>query len=652
MLPIVRPNRVVENRDLDSRGEILSAHIGSSPVDDDSAAIRSVLLIFLVAYAVHGVLVVFSYRHLYGDAAWYLVRMLSEGRVTQFYLDFSREFYYSRFLSYWLTQLPTVAALQLGITNVAVLSFIYGATLFSWKLFSLAVCYWLLPKRDKAFVVFPLLGVVSGTINSEIYLVSEVHISAAFIWPLLIAVIWLPTPLTRARAICIAVAIAITSFLYESVALLLLAPLAVLLWRLRRHDLGRGGLANAHILIATLATGIVMNWAAILFPRDPANKSAFGKGISLLLHDALRGIGHLHAGPAVSIAFFFIATAVMLMAGRIRKTAAGLGAGCLATFPSLHFLKYHDSLVFSNSITDRGIGVVVQCGLVALLILAYRHRQFRSRVASAEVAILLGGLVLGQLSWHALATKSWIEATAAVRQVLATRAGPQFCPSISDEYSKSLTVGLDRILCNWWITPLSIVLAPAGQVKSIMLSPDSFRPFDPLAVKSLPSMRFVPVNYDEYLRSLATVKTLARGETVAFTTRGQGWLLTTTGFSHPESWGTWSEGKLAAMSFCIKDGVAGKQDIHLRFKVAAFVPEARPRLVVAIAAKEKQLGEWVFGKGDAIVDRFVNVPPDLSERGCTNLVFTMSDVTSPASLGISGDPRMLGLALVEMKVEP
>ena len=234
-------------------------------------------LIFLVAYAVHGVLVVFSYRHLYGDAAWYLVRMLSEGRVTQFYLDFSREFYYSRFLSYWLTQLPTVAALQLGITNVAVLSFIYGATLFSWKLFSLAVCYWLLPKRDKAFVVFPLLGVVSGTINSEIYLVSEVHISAAFIWPLLIAVIWLPTPLTRARAICIAVAIAITSFLYESVALLLLAPLAVLLWRLRRHDLGRGGLANAHILIATLATGIVMNWAAILFPVIPQTSRRLAK---------------------------------------------------------------------------------------------------------------------------------------------------------------------------------------------------------------------------------------------------------------------------------------------------------------------------------------------------------------------------------------
>jgi hypothetical protein len=402
-----------------------------------------------------------------------------------------------------------------------------------------------------------------------------------------------------------------------------------------------------------LAAGMVMNWAAILFPRDPVNEAAFVKGLYLIVEDALRGIERVHAGPTVSIAFFILAAVLLLSSGPTRTAVAWLGAAFLAMLPPLHFLLYRDSLVFWNSIFDRGFsGVVMQCGLAALLVVAYCYRPFWSRIVSPEASILVGGLMLGQLSWQALATKSWIEGTAAVRQVLATRTGPQFCPSISNEYSKSLTVGLDRMLCNWWVTPLSIALAPMGHVKSIVLSSDSFRPFDPLRAKSLPSMRYAPVNYDEYSRSLAAVTTLTAGDTVVFTTKGNGWLLTEGGFSHPEPWATWSQGRSAAMSFCVKGRTGEDRGMRLRFKVTAFVPDARPRLIVTVSAADRQVGEWVFNKGDAIVERLVNVPSEATDNGCTSLRFTMSDVASPASLGLSGDPRTLGLALVEMTVEP
>jgi len=647
--------------------------------DAATVAMRILFIAFLAAYALHGLEVTISNRHLYGDASYYLVGMLSGGDVVRLYSDFLRQFYYSRFVAFWLTQGPTVVALHAGAATVAAASFIYGSTFYFWKLLSLAASYWLLPERDKSFIVFPILGIVAGTINSELYLVTEVHISTAFFWPLLIALVWLPVPLTRLKTLALGAVIAATSFMYESMALLFLAPLGLLLWRLRRRGWDGTARARVWILATLLIAGTVVNWVAILFPRDPLNKDAFLGGLSRLLKDTLEGFATIHAGPVVSITFFLVAAAVLVTGGRTRSLIATLGAVCLASLPFVHFLIYRDFLYFRNSITDRGFsGLAVQFGLALLFLAAYRCRPFRKRIDTPWIAVLVGGLVVGQLSWHALATKAWIEASAALRQVLNTRTGPQFCPTLSREYAAALTVGLDRILCDWWVTPLSVLLAPDGQVRSLVLSADAFRPFDPLSPGVLPSMPFAPVNYDAYLKALADLNgprrqgaiattaaagyadyvkslpdasALKRGEMIGFTMSANGSVLIKSGFAPPESWGTWTNAERAVLSVCFRDGTGRSDGERLRFRVKPFVSDARPRLVVGIEAGGRRIDEWVFDNGEGFVDRIVRLPPEAVEGRCATLNFVMPGVVSPASLGISADPRKLGFALVEMRVE-
>lgn len=624
------------------------------PAKSMTDVFRLVFFVFLAVYAAHAFFVVTSNRHLYGDASWYLVRMLSEGDVTRFYTDFTSQFYYSRFLAFSLTQWPTVFAIRLGINDLAILSYIYGLTFFSWKFISLIACYRLLPEEAKSFVLLPILGLIAGTINSEIYLVTETHIATAFYWPLLISIIWLPTSLSRTRVGCLVLMVVVSTFLFESMAFLLLLPLALLVSRAIRHDKASGASVRVWVLCTALAAGIAVNWAAILFPRDPVNKASFVGGLYLNLHDAMQGMGNVHIGPAISITFLVLATIVMVLepGSSVRRISAWAGAALLATLPVLHFWRFHDSLVFWNSITDRGFsGLLMQFGLAVLLISANLISQLRNRLLSTEIGILVVGLIFGQLSWQALITKSWIEATAAIKHVLATQEGPRFCPLINNEYANSLGIRLDHILCNWWITPLSIVLSPSGQVRSLLISSESFQPFDPLRVDSLPRMKSSSVNYAGYIQTLATATTIAPGSTLDFTINGLGWLHTTSGFSNPEPWGTWTVGPMATMSLCIRTDTSFKNKVRMRYKVGAFVPEARPSLLVTISIDNKEISTWSFSKNEGISERLLDLPLDSFQNNCAKLVFSMSDVASPASLGMSGDPRNLGVSFIQMKAE-
>ena len=52
----------------------------------------------------------------------------------------------------------------------------------------------------------------------------------------------------------------------------------------------------------------------------------------------------------------------------------------------------------------------------------------------------------------------------------------------------------------------------------------------------------------------------------------------------------------------------------------------------------------------AVNERDLEVPSAPFKNGCVTLEFRMSDVALPASLGLSADPRQLGIALIELKV--
>ena len=467
---------------------------------------RVLFLLALVALLLHGVYATATHRGLYGDASWFLLRILSENKVTNFYSDFSREFYYSRFVAYHLTQLPTVLAQAAGMSDPSHLSWVLNATYFSHKLLSLVLCYLLLPVGKKLFVVFPILGIFAGSMVSEIYIVTETHLAASVFWPIIIAICFSPV-LHKLRFALLAGAILLSAFVYESFAFLGVFWLGFAVLRAVRTP-SRGQKAAWLLIAAACLVPIMVSWAAILFPRDPTNKSAFTGGLLRLLSDTRSGIPSMHVAATMAIVAI-AALMPLLLSRRFRKSSASmhyalLAAIVLAAFPVVHFALYWESIDFTQAITDRVVG-----GLALQLVLATR---FSLTVlvpswlgGSARVMVpIVAGLIVGQAAYQMLNTATWDSAIARLGQTQGVRSGLIYCNGMSTPLAPAARQLADRTLCRWWILPLGVVLSDGGTVRTLVKSENEpFLPFDPTSTSALPKADD-NLDYRPYVAALAS----------------------------------------------------------------------------------------------------------------------------------------------------
>ncbi len=250
--------------------------------------------IAVALYAIATLVAILVHRHLFGDAAWYLVKVLSDGQVVNLESGLG-VLYRSRWFSFHVTQEPMLWASQLGVTSLTALSWIYGLTMYAHRVVSLLLCWiWL---RDKRLFLFPLASLFAGSINADLYIVSETHFLLSLVWPLF--VLLLDADLTRGRRVWL-VAIAIPTLLaYESMMFFgpLLVVAAGVRARSRWTDVRDRALCLA--LAAWFSLGTIFALAASLWPRDASNRGSFLHGIP----DALmRG----HLGIAASILFIAV----------------------------------------------------------------------------------------------------------------------------------------------------------------------------------------------------------------------------------------------------------------------------------------------------------------------------------------------------------
>ena len=132
------------------------------------------------AYVLQACVAVATGRHLFGDGSWLLLRLLAENHITHLNNNTWNDFFVGRLGSFIYQQLPTLLAARMGLHSLKVLSVIFGVTLFSFKPLSILLCYRF--ARDKRYVLFPLLSLFAGTMNSEGYVISETHLMNALFW--------------------------------------------------------------------------------------------------------------------------------------------------------------------------------------------------------------------------------------------------------------------------------------------------------------------------------------------------------------------------------------------------------------------------------------------------------------------------------------
>jgi hypothetical protein len=121
------------------------------------------------------------------------------------------------------------------------------------------------------------------------------------------------------------------------------------------------------------------------------------------------------------------------------------------------------------------------------------------------------------------------------------------------------------------------------------------------------------------------------------------------GWSAPERDFAWSLGQISRLEFQVNPPRA----FRLALDMTAFVPFAHSAQEVEVRAGGHVVGQFEFSARANQGERELNVPAEaISSEGRVALVLSVRNPVSPASLGVSPDPRPLGVALRSIRVQP
>lgn len=657
MAPDDRPNGAgrspsFPNSRLARLGVFSGPPVSTATAAAEGHTVRRIMLIALVLYAAHALYAVVTQRHLYGDAAWFLVKMVTEGEPTHFYTSFAHEFYYSRVVAYWLTQLPTIIALHLGVENVRALSLIFGLTYFSHRLISLWLCWRLLDDEEKPLAVFPLLGLFAGSIVSDVYIVTEIHVSTSFLWPIAILLLR-RAPLSRRGEWVASAAILLAAFTYESWAFF--GPLFIAAILLRRHPLRADGARVSWPVLFALVACTAVNAGAILFPRDPANKDGFVKGTLHIFSDLGRGVQAWHIGALAALAAAGITFLVLVWPRAIRadgrRTLIGIAALLLALLPIAHFLWAGQHVDLSYAVTERGFaGLVMQFILLAIFVGALTIQPPSRPGAYKALAVLVLGLAIGQVGWQLLATHAWQVSARAVRRDIRASTGPVPCETVDSFAIAGRRPSPSSIMCTWWAMPYSILQARDRHVSTMLILRDGWQPFDPYHSATLPGFQNHTIDYDAYLGALRARARLPEGVLVSFAA-GQGGgtrAIVGNGFTTPDVEGVITSAKDFDLPLCLPSRGTWRVVLSVESADARGARDQQVRM-----AAQGQAGTTNLVASAGPRDLLVDVPVmSLDAQDCTTLHGSLADLPpSPAELGLRPDPRHLGLRFISGRVE-
>ena len=446
------------------------------------------------AYLLHVLYAVFVSRHLFGDASWFLLKMLSENHVAHWYTGY-RDFYVGRFGAFAVQEYLTLLFSRLGITNLETLSTIYGVTLFAFKPLSLVLCYHF--SKDKRAVVFPLLTLFAGSINSEAYIVSETHLFVALFWPALI--ILLSAESISGATLAILAALSAPLILcYESMAVYGVVLCAACLYRARTLSRSSGERVASWILLGWYFLGVVLAALSIANPRDPANRSGFLRGMFFVLR---------YGDVAAWVSCAVLALVTIVLVGRIRSLEGlrrlVLVSAALSSLIVVQIVAWPGQTNFGLHVMARSMNVLVPLLVVPLYLMWHFGRLSIDSAHFRSALLITASLGIAQSTWNVLASREWSNMMMRLRTEVRDNRGV-----IPLEKSAMFRRTIDgapirRLHGDWPLLPLSIFLADGGNV-SAMIDPGSepFRPFDPYVAGSLPALQRYGVRYDAYLEAV------------------------------------------------------------------------------------------------------------------------------------------------------
>lgn len=135
-----------------------------------------VLLFLLISFAVIQSLII--EKHFSADGAHYFTTILDSKNFT--YIAWSRQF------ANYLTQLPLVLAVKLGLKDIPLLSKLFAIGLYFPYIASFALCIYAIRRENSLLLVFPLISIVGINLPGDYILIGEHHVMVLLSWPILL----------------------------------------------------------------------------------------------------------------------------------------------------------------------------------------------------------------------------------------------------------------------------------------------------------------------------------------------------------------------------------------------------------------------------------------------------------------------------------
>lgn len=137
------------------------------------------------------------------------------------------------------------------------------------------------------------------------------------------------------------------------------------------------------------------------------------------------------------------------------------------------------------------------------------------------------------------------------------------------------------------------------------------------------------------------------GTRIDFSSVGKASKYLRSGWSVAEPWGRWTEGRSADVNIQPDAGTAA----YLEIDAQAFVSAEGPPQVVQVMVNGRPLARLVFTAQDAIQSSRIPIPQGTTEDGgMITIRFENETPRSPAEVGLSADPRELGIGVRKLRL--
>lgn len=367
------------------------------------------------AYLVQASVATATGRHLFGDGSWLLLRLLAENHITHLNNNTWNDFFVGRLGAFSYQQLPTLFAVRLGVRSLRVLSVVFGVTLFSFKPLSLLLCYRF--ARDKRYVLFPLLSLFAGTMNSEGYLISETHLMSALFWAALFGLLC-PREFGWFDLAAVTVVSAPLILCYETMAVFGLVLVGACIYRQRAIAKSPREKWLTVAFGAWYSLGVIFAMLAIIFPRDPTQRADFLKGLLFVFH-------YPHVGARLSWLVLILCALVVLVPAIYKKTlnlVVGLAVVCSLAIPA--FILIHPALTsLDDHIVARTMNASVPLVLAGAFLAVYFNLLHLDTAKYKRLFVMAAVLGIGQSAWGVVASAQWSLMVTVLRSELRTQTG-------------------------------------------------------------------------------------------------------------------------------------------------------------------------------------------------------------------------------------